>query len=218
MGDPRSCNDCGAPVGEPHSPGCDVARCLVTGGQRISCEGGDGLGHAVEVMPGCFEVRDCGHQVWSGAWPGVAECEELGWHSYLVPYEGWTRCEPDHPEAGTDLNRLFAEAEWDRAACRWRRPGGPVDDTVYVAWHLARGYALEPSARYAVDGVTLPAAGLLARITEDPSRVSHAACLACSDLDEGPCLCRTECGHLNCTGRWRGEPNPVEPPASPPYA
>lgn len=161
MGDPRSCNDCAAPVGEPHSPGCDVARCLYTGRQRIPCDATAVLFGRPEQQP----HANCGRQVWSGAWPGAAECEEFGWHSFLDPdLRGWTRCEPDHPEAGADLNRLFAEAEWDRTACRWRRPGGPVDDTVYVAWHLARSYSLEPSAHYTVDGVTLPAAGLLARM------------------------------------------------------
>jgi hypothetical protein len=37
-GDMRErCPDCAAPLGEPHSGGCDVARCRTCGGQRISC-------------------------------------------------------------------------------------------------------------------------------------------------------------------------------------
>jgi hypothetical protein len=161
MGDPRSCNDCGVPVGEPHRPRCDVARCLYTGRQRISCDATAVLFGRPERQP----HANCGRQVWTGAWPGVAECAELGWHSFFTPDKGWTRCAADHPDAGTDLNRLYAGAYWDRTACRWRRPGGPVDDTFYVAWHLSRDCALEPSARYTVDGVTLPGAELLARMT-----------------------------------------------------
>ena len=112
--------------------------------------------------PEKYPHEDCGQQAWSGAWPGEAECEVFGWHSYFAP--PWTRCGPDHPEAGPDLNRLVMEAAWDPQACRWRRAADPVDDTAYVHWHLERGLALEPSARYTVDGATLPAAELLARI------------------------------------------------------
>ena len=151
---PRPCGDCAALPGELHSDGCDVARCLATGGQRLSCG----------------ERHDCGNQVWPGAWPGIAECEEYGWQAEYPEAAkarfremGWPV--PDEPHH--DLNRLHSfggETEWDPAACRYRRRGDPVDDTAYVHWHLDRGLFLEPSARYTVEGVTLPAAELLARI------------------------------------------------------
>lgn len=62
------CPDCDVPVGEAHiydeiDSGCDVARCLVTGLQRLMCD----LDH------------DCGQDVWIGWWPGQLDCERLGW-------------------------------------------------------------------------------------------------------------------------------------------
>lgn len=33
----RPCRDCQARPGQPHEAGCDVARCTVCGGQRITC-------------------------------------------------------------------------------------------------------------------------------------------------------------------------------------
>jgi hypothetical protein len=90
------CPDCDVAVGEAHSydevnGGCDVARCLVTGLQRLSC------GHS----------HDCGHDVWSGRWPGQLDCERLGW-----------MIGPGLP----DLNRLYVEATWDAERCAWAKP------------------------------------------------------------------------------------------------
>lgn len=86
------CPDCGVGIGQAHIEGCDVARCLATGLQR--------LGHA----PSCR----CPQDVWTGRWPGEAECEEFGW-TYG----------PGLP----DLNRLLTTATWDPAAHRWILPG-----------------------------------------------------------------------------------------------
>jgi hypothetical protein len=38
------CHDCGAKLGRKHKRGCDTARCLVCGGQRLqcNCKGGHG--------------------------------------------------------------------------------------------------------------------------------------------------------------------------------
>lgn len=47
------CPDCAVRAGGEHDDGCDVARCLVTGGQRLMCD----------------EDHDCGRQLWSGRWP-----------------------------------------------------------------------------------------------------------------------------------------------------
>lgn len=41
------------------------------------------------------------------------------------------------------------------------------------------------------------------RMTLDPSLVTCTGCLACSELDYGPCTCKAECGHLCCTGASR---------------
>lgn len=116
------CQDCGVQVGQPHGDGCDVARCLATGLQRISC-GGNHPDMGVVGPPYQPGVAVCGRHVWTGTWPGEAECVEFGWWSYFTPETGWVRCSglDDHPEAGPDLNRLYSgEAWWDRDAGRWR--------------------------------------------------------------------------------------------------
>jgi hypothetical protein len=55
-----TCPDRAVVVGEPHvddeyDGGCDVARCLETGRQRLMCD----LDH------------DCGRDIWTGWWPGL---------------------------------------------------------------------------------------------------------------------------------------------------
>jgi hypothetical protein len=163
MDGPRSCNDCGASVGEPHGDDCDVATCLVTGRQRLSCS----VGTVVFGWPEKHPHDDCGNQAWAGEWPGHAECEEFGWWAVESPAtQKWMRDNgiPDGDLPHHNLNRLAVDAGWDPVACRFRRPNDPVDDTFYVRWHLDRGLSLEPSAHYTLEGVKLPAAVLLARI------------------------------------------------------
>jgi len=81
-------------AGSPHVDGCDVARCTACGWQRISCE---------------HEDSDEGWgQVWTGEYPGSAECRE---HGLMLP-DGWP-----------DLNRLASLAHqglvaWD--GTRWQ--------------------------------------------------------------------------------------------------
>lgn len=141
--DLKPCPDCGAEVGTPHEGGCDVARCLWTGGQMLQCDGHPPVVHlldaidrndwdcvdrtdaSAEIKKLAVEVRewfgdslhDCGEDVWTGQWPGEAECFEFGWYSYFGP--PWVQCGPDHPGAGADLNRLMIEAVWDRERVRW---------------------------------------------------------------------------------------------------
>lgn len=96
----QTCPDCGVGVGEAHvydevDGGCDVARCLVTGLQRLMCD----ADHAAD--------QDCGHDVWTGWSPGLLDCEQLGW-----------MIGPGFP----DLNRLYTEATWDPAGCAWVKP------------------------------------------------------------------------------------------------
>ncbi len=91
------CPYCEVGIGEAHRARCDVARCLTTGQQRsTSCR--------------------CPRDVWTGRWPGTAECEEFGW-----------MIGPGQP----DLNRLLTTATWDPLACRWNRPipATPTTDT-----------------------------------------------------------------------------------------
>jgi hypothetical protein len=79
---------------------------VLTGSQRLACE--------------TFYDHDHGQDVWSGEWPGVAECREFGWYATFVPDMGWLRCGRDDPGAVEDLNRLhMGEARWDPGQRRW---------------------------------------------------------------------------------------------------
>lgn len=111
------CYDCGVEAGQRHKGGCDIARCLYTGQQRLACNG----------------RHDCGNDAWTGVWPGEAECIEFGWYSKWVDDAGklieppdylqrrghWVETTADDPDGSPDLNRLEEEARWDRKAERW---------------------------------------------------------------------------------------------------
>lgn len=76
---PRPCRNCGAKVGQEHKERCEVARCLVTGQQRLLCIdfGGSPIAGAEAVYTNSqdeFEEffktptgHDCGRDVWRGA-------------------------------------------------------------------------------------------------------------------------------------------------------
>lgn len=97
------CPDCAMDVGAEHADGCDVARCLWTGHQRLSCHGN----------------HDCGRDVWTGEWPGDSDAVRLEfWCRWTA--SGWQQCGPDDDGARPDLNRLNeAHARWDREQRRW---------------------------------------------------------------------------------------------------
>lgn len=61
----KSCRDCGVEPGRKHRQGCDTARCLKCGGQRLSCN-----------------CKDSGEDVWTGIWPGT----EIAYKHKLVCY------------------------------------------------------------------------------------------------------------------------------------
>jgi hypothetical protein len=105
------CYDCGAAPGQLHELGCDVECCPYCGRQLLTCD------HSffLEEAP-----PDKDRIPWTGEWPGVAECRELGLYAKLTP-EGWKPCRPDEPGAREDLNRLGEgrETRWDRKQKRW---------------------------------------------------------------------------------------------------
>lgn len=92
------CHDCSVAAGEAHLDGCDVARCLVTGLQRLSC----------------MEDHDCGCDVWRASWPGNAEC---------IKYDLILGELPNGEILG-DLNTLYVKGTWNRAKQRWEMPSG----------------------------------------------------------------------------------------------
>lgn len=86
---------CGAVIGQYHNEGCDVARCRKCGDQAW--------------------VSDCGKwkpDIWTGFWPGTIEALELGLFSRWGP--PWIECDALHPDAGPDLNRVYALTVWDK--------------------------------------------------------------------------------------------------------
>lgn len=102
----NGCRDCGVGPGEFHKGDCDIEQCPYCGGQLVSC--------------GCRGTPPLDDRMaWTGVWPGVAECREFGWYSRLVPGMGWVPCSADEQGAVEDLNRLHAEARWDRTEKRF---------------------------------------------------------------------------------------------------
>ena len=110
----KECPDCSVSPGTRHLFGCDVERCSVCGMQALMCEE-----H--------IDVRDPVASAWTGEWPGLKECRELGfWCRTLWPdgepvtpdrpeiglMPKGTRfhvpCEPGDPGAYENLNRLAA--------------------------------------------------------------------------------------------------------------
>jgi len=62
------CPDCQAAAGQPHASGCDVARCMATGLQRISCDGEHGE----------YDDHGCGQDRWLAGWPGMDDADRYG--------------------------------------------------------------------------------------------------------------------------------------------
>ena len=85
----RNCHDCGVKPGRKHTKGCDTARCLKCGGQRLSCDCEEG-----------------GGDIWTGIWPGT----EIAYKHKLVCYwDGDSRFCSSEPRF--DLNRASIIAQ-----------------------------------------------------------------------------------------------------------
>lgn len=155
------CPDCQVEPGQPHLDGCDVARCLTNGGQRLMCAGPDGDDlvvpdptspevHEVDIGSGPIRIRgvkvhlpkcaDCGQDIWTGEWPGTMECREYGWWvRWENPAPGerygkWVPTTEDDPSSVPNGSRLIAECVWDRDLKRHvRREAAPPTTTLMDA-------------------------------------------------------------------------------------
>src|ERR1700689_5338747 len=101
----EQCPDCQVRIGELHQPNCDVEPCPYCGHQlllHLCCDTAAGFEDG---------VPDDDRIPWTGYWPGVLDCQRLGWAAKVVS-GGWRSCSPDAPDASPDLNRLHGEAKW----------------------------------------------------------------------------------------------------------
>ena len=136
----RNCR-CGAVPGGRHQAGCDKEMCAICGGQLILCNCvyelslGD-WATMQEPYPQIWEdgptekmwktydgavARLGGPLPWDGEFPGSKAAREFGLWCRMIPGQGWTECQEEHPEATEDLNRLHLVARWDRDTRRWVR-------------------------------------------------------------------------------------------------
>jgi hypothetical protein len=72
-----NCPDCGCGIGEPHMANCDVERCTVCQGQRLSC--GCGYEEDPNDPDEYIEVEDDHDEekaAWTGYWPHTKEAAE----------------------------------------------------------------------------------------------------------------------------------------------
>lgn len=119
----KPCPTCKAKVGTPHMAGCSVARCPKCGYQAIGCycatymfhgkrswnDDEDESGDPPELTDEQWDEFDQKYPplLWSGEYPGVAECREYG----LLDEHG-----------KVDLNRLYSGAcTWNATLGRWVR-------------------------------------------------------------------------------------------------
>jgi hypothetical protein len=109
----NTCHDCGATPGEYHKLGCDVERCPRCGRQFLQCIWCGGCAESMPNEPWPPPLQE--RRPYTGEWPGVDECQELGFYAKRdLARGGWVPCGPNEPGAQHDLNRLSIEADWDR--------------------------------------------------------------------------------------------------------
>jgi len=106
LSDSTNCPDCGVAPGEIHHAGCDVERCSVCGGQRLSCACADAS----------IDQHDPAFSRWTGFWPGSLEALALGAIVQWVPdpqrpspldREGAALSQADSDPQIPDFRRIF---------------------------------------------------------------------------------------------------------------
>ncbi len=125
-----ACHDCGVAIGSPHVEGCDVARCMLCGGQASHCacccklhgsrdsnESPD-PDHFVEYNIAVAAVG--GPDTWTGQIPDAASCIDLGLYiRWDRKIRGHVPCEASNRYGHLDVTGLRKRATWDVAARKW---------------------------------------------------------------------------------------------------
>lgn len=134
-GTPTTCPDCRCAAGAPHEDGCAVERCVLCGGQAITCDCVYRLS-ALDPTDAAVMTTDPtdamaakyaeavalagGPLLWTGERPGVAECAEFGW--YVVRRfgsRGTLPCSANERGAEPDLNRYARACAGGETGFRW---------------------------------------------------------------------------------------------------
>lgn len=122
-----TCPDCGVSPGMMHVPGCDIERCPRCGRQAVGCHcvfevNGIDCEELEETHPDLWENGPTPEMerkwidewwstkrlMWTGEYPGLQACRELGWY---IP--GTTT---EH------LNRLYMFGRWNPETALWEDP------------------------------------------------------------------------------------------------
>lgn len=99
------CPDCAAHPGQIHLSKCNEARCVYDGEQRVTHLG--------------RQWHDCGKSVWTGEFPGTAECREYGLWCRWSGVFGYIPCDADDLGAVPDVHVLMEWGRWDQIHQRW---------------------------------------------------------------------------------------------------
>jgi hypothetical protein len=100
------CPDCFVHPGSLHHYGCDIERCRECGFQLLTC--------------GCT-INEAERLLWTGEWPGLADCRELGFYLKIVTDKEIYECDKDTIGAEEDLNRLARDGVWSKEQGRYVR-------------------------------------------------------------------------------------------------